>query len=287
MNRQWLIIPVAAIAMTALLLLGLHLRGYWSAPIEPATAPTEVAASEHGTTAGRGDMPTLQIPVDDAAMAFRRASDVRGALEVARRRFAADSPMLRSLSEEARVACSIVRRPDASARRVEGDPNRRVWLDQLLRRCAGLLDSDLAPPNPSANALAQWNRQLPQSAAFRFSLESGVDLAHEHLIRSADPSLLAESLRFLLDHERLPLSEIFAGVSVPSSGDIEASLIFAADWIGCVRGDSCSADSLWTLYTCAQFGCPDGSDLPAAYYGILPAQQYEIARRLAVWATKR
>jgi hypothetical protein len=229
----------------------------------------------------------LRIPVDDAAMAFRRASDVRGALEIARRQFTADSPMLRSLAEEARVACSIVRRPDASARRVEGDPNRRIWLDQLLRRCAGLLDSDLAPPNPSASAIALWNRLLPQSAALRDSLESGIELAHEHLARGADPRLLAESLRFLLDQERLPLTEIFAGVSVPSTGDIEASLIFAADWIGCLRGNSCSADSLWTLYTCAQFGCPDGSDLPAAYYRILPAQQYEIARRLAIWATKR
>jgi hypothetical protein len=195
--------------------------------------------------------------------------------------------LLRALTEETRVACSIVRRPDASARRVESDPNRRDWLDHLLRRCAGLLDSDLASPLDSPEALNQRSRQLPLVAALAASIESGVELAQSHLFLSADSQLIAESLRFLLEQERLPLAEIFPGIYRPSPADIDAALIYAADWIACERSESCGADGLWTLYTCAQFGCPAGSDLPRALYRILPAQQYEIAQRLVRWVTAR
>jgi hypothetical protein len=222
---------------------------------------------------------------DLSVLALRRARDLRSALESARRQLPSDSPLLRSLTEETRVACSIVRRPDASARRVESDPNRREWIDQLLRRCAGLLDSDLALPLPSAAALTQWSRQLPWVAASADSIESGVELAQSHLFISADSQLIAESLRFLHDQERLPLVVIFPGLDTPSAADIDAALMYAADWIACDRSDSCGADGLWTLYTCAQFGCPEGSDLPRALYRILPAQQYEIAQRLVRWAT--
>lgn len=283
MTRWWPRLPLLACGLILAAALALQLRMSW--PGVSATRPTPVVVTRQVDPAHAPDDPP-HIPVDPQVMAFRQATDLRGALESARRQFAADAPMLRSLSEEARVVCAIVRRPDASAQRVEGDPNRRAWLDQLMRRCAGLLDSDLAQPAPTAQALALWNQQLPMVAYLRGSLEDGVELARAHVARSPDPQLIAESLRFLLDQDHLPLGEIFAGVNVPSNGDIEASLMFAADWIGCLRGDSCGADGLWTLYTCAQFGCPEGSDLPRAYYRILPAQQYEIARRLVRWAIR-
>jgi hypothetical protein len=279
-------LPIAALVLIAALLLGNHLRMQWIASTIPIALPTHQPAAA-AATSDAPEMPNSAVPIDPTASAVRRAADIRGALESTRRQLDPDSPLLSSLSEEARVACAIVRRPDASARRVESDPNRRVWLDQLLRRCAGLLDTDLAPPNPSESAIALWNQQLPLIAALRASIDAGDKLAQQHIVRSADPRLLAESLRFLLDQERLPLAQIFHGVAPPSRVDIEAALIFAADWIGCLRSDSCGADGLWTLYTCAQFGCPDGSDLPRAYYRILPAQQYEIARRLVRWATMR
>ncbi len=286
MTRPWPMLPIAALVLIIAMLLGNHLRMQWTSSTAPPATPTTVLvlaepAEEHWP------LSNSSIPIDSTTMTVRRAADIRGALEATRRQLDADSPMLSSLAEEARVACSIVRRPDASARRVESDPNRRVWLDQLLRRCAGLIDTDLAPPSPSGSALEMWNQQLPLVAALRTSIDAGEELAQQHLARSADPRLLAESLRFLLDQERLPLAQIFRGVAPPSRVDIEAALIFAADWIGCLRSDSCAADGLWTLYTCAQFGCPDGSDLPRAYYRILPAQQYEIAWRLVRWATRR
>lgn len=288
MTRRRRLLSIAAITLSAALLLGSLWPVLWqpqpsitpAAPLAVSPEPTGAPRSQawHGA-AWRGADPLVQ--------SLRRASDLRGALESARRQLAPDSPMLHSLTEETRVACSIVRRPDASARRVEGDPNRRVWIDQLLRRCAGLLDTDLAPPMPSVQALDQWNRELPLMAALRISLQAGDDLAWWHIANSADPPLIAESLRFLLDQQRLPLSEIFPGQAAPARADVEAALIYAADWIGCARSDSCAADGLWTLYTCAQFGCPAGSDLPRAYYRILPAHQYEVARRLVLWATRR
>lgn len=279
--RRWarLLALAAVLAAAALLLLGI-----WGQPGAPEPEQADAPTNSADATAGWPQSRAARSLDADLAFALRRAPDLRGALETARRQLPANSPLLRSLTEEARVVCSIVRRPDASARRVESDPNRRVWIDQLLRRCAGLLDADLAPPTPGAEALEQWNRQLPLVAAFRASIEAGVDLAQVHVAGSVDPELLAASLRFLHEQQRLPLREIFRGLAPPSAGDIESALIFAADWIACERSDSCGADGLWTLYTCAQFGCPDGSDLPRALYRILPAQQYEIAQRLVQWA---
>lgn len=263
------------------------LDGRCSRP-DAGAPPAPVAAVD--STAPEPLAPSRQRAEGDAAaaaLALRRATDLRGALESARRQLPGDSPMLRSLGEEARVACSIVRRPDASARRVESDPSRREWIDQLLRRCAGLTDADLAPPAPGAAALEAWNRQLPMVAALRESIAAGVALAQSHLDTSADPQLIAESLRFLLDQQELPLAAIFHGRETPVHADVEAALIPAADWIACERSQACGADGLWTLYTCAQFGCPAGSDLPRALYRILPPQQFEVAQRLVQWATSR
>lgn len=284
MTRRWPRTPTLLIVLAAAIVLGQWVRVYVGLATPPAIGligpPAQPpAGSDRGWPAS-----SAQVPIDAVARAVRRAPDLRGALESTRRQFAPDAPSLHSLSEEVRVACAIVRRPDASAWRVESDPNRRIWIDELLRRCAGLLDADLAPPSPSASALELWNQQLPLIAAIRNSPEAAIGLAREHVAHSADPRLIAESLRFLLDQEGLPLAQIFAGVQLPAAADIEEALIFAADWIACIRSDACAADGLWTLYTCAQFGCPDGSDLPRALYRILPAPQYEIAQRIVWWA---
>lgn len=284
MTRRRSPISTLMVVLAGLLLLTQLVRGHLNFAPPPRVLATSPPAQRVNAVVEPGVESGTRTPIHFAARSVRRAHDLRGALESARRQFAPDAPMLQSLSEEVRVACAIVRRPDASAWRVEGDPNRRIWLDELLRRCAGLLDADLAPPSPSLSALELWNQQLPLIAAVRHSLEVATRLAREHLVHSADPRLIAESLRFLLDQKGLPLEQIFAGVQLPASADIEESLIFAADWIACIRSDACAADGLWTLYTCAQFGCPDGSDLPRALYRILPAQQYEIARRIVHWA---
>lgn len=285
MTRRWP--PVSSLVM---LLLGVLLVGQWARDHRRLAPPSiRLATSLPAPGANAVDEPWIESPtsIQGVARSVRRAHDLRGALESLRRQYSADAPILHSLTEEVRVACAIVRRPDASAWRVENDPNRRFWIDELLRRCAGLLDSDLAPPAPSAAALAQWNQQLPLIAAIRVSLEAGVELAGKHVASSTDPRLIADSLRFLLDQGRLPLAQVFSGVQLPPQADIEESLIYAADWIGCLRADACAADGLWTLYTCAQFGCPAGSDLPRALYRILPAQHYEIARRIVQWANAR
>ena len=218
------------------------------------------------------------------ASSVRQAIDLRGALENARNQLPPEAPLLHALTEEIRVACSVVRRPDAASLQVEDDPNRRIWIDALMRRCAGLLDSDLQPPELTGEALRQWNRQLPEYVATRESMTVATQLAREQLQHSPDARVIIESMRFLLEHAELPLHDIFVGVMQPTRADIESALISAADWIACERSAACGADGLWTQYTCAQLGCPANSDLPLALYRSLPAQQFEIAQRLMRWA---
>lgn len=227
---------------------------------------------------------TLRLPEQQLAQALRLSPDYRAGLETLRARRQPDDPLLAALTEEVRTACAIARRPDASSARVEADPNRARWVAELMHRCAGLRDDDLASPEQTPQAAELRNRQLPLVVAARGHPEAARQLARENVGASVDAILLVESLRYLLDTHALPLDTIFAGVPQPPRTDIDNALIAAADWIACARSAACGDDGLWTLYLCAQFGCPPGTDLPRALYRTLPPQQFEIAQRIVRWA---
>lgn len=253
-----------------------------------APAPRTVAqpASVSGRPAAEpADLRTgLRLPEHRLAHDLRLAVDFRAGLEALRARRHPDDPLLGSLSEEVRTTCAIARRPDASSVRVEADPNRARWVDALMRRCAGLRDEDLATPEQTPAASERRNLQLPLVLAARGQPEQALALAREHIAGSIDAALLAESLRYLLDARKLPLQRIFAGVPIPARTDIDNALIAASDWIACARSEACGANGAPTLYLCAQFGCPPGTDLPRALYRTLPPQQFEIAQRTVRWA---
>ncbi|MEZ5467080.1 MAG: hypothetical protein R3F18_05380 [Lysobacterales bacterium] len=274
--------------LLALILTGLavvwHFGG-WQTRSSPALAGAE-APSRQSAEAPLPDWPKPLSSEARQASQVRNARDLRSALEAARRSLSDDAPQLHELAEEVRVSCSVVRRPDASSRRVEDDPNREPWISELMRRCAGLLDSDLEPPPDYGPQTAQRNGELPDWVEAFVSRQAALELSWRHLRGSADASLLAAALRFLLEHDVLPMGRIFEGTTAPARADIDNALIAAADWIACSRSASCGSEGIWTLYTCAQFGCPPGTDLPRALYRLLPPQQFEIAQRIMRWAQR-
>ena len=220
---------------------------------------------------------------DPMASDVRRSLDFRSALLRLRDHPGLDPAQRAALEEEVRIACAIVRRPDASAERVDDDPNRLPWINALLSRCVGLTDADLEPRDWPRDVLQARNAQLPGVIEVRESREAALQMAKVVVARSVDPRLLVESLRYLIEPDALPLDGIFPGVPIPAEPDLDAALLPAADWLACLRTRSCGADGLWTLYTCAQFGCPPGSDLPSALFRTLPRTQYEAAQRLVRW----
>lgn len=268
------------ILAATLLLAGALVARRMAPPAGLPRTPTPLAA----LPAALPDATPLRLPEQQLAQALRRSGDYRAGLEMLRARRAADDPLLAALTEEVRTACATARRPDASNARVEADPNRAPWLGELMRRCSGLRDADLAPPEPGPVATELRNLQLPLVLAGRGEPEAALALAREHARGSVDSVLLVESLRYLLDAQVLPVDTIFAGVPVPPRTDIDNALIPAADWIACARSAACGPDGVWTLYLCAQFGCPPGTDLPRALYRTLPPQQFEIAQRIVRWA---
>lgn len=276
--RQWSLSLVAALAAAVLVY---RPQSAFDVPAA-AVAPTLPPHARETISA----VETWSAINTDASRAhqLRLSEDLRGALETARRQLDPDAPQLYALNEEVRVACAIARRPDASAARVEADPNRRIWIDQLLRRCAGLLDADLAPPVESPRALSLRNALSPEMVAAFDSEADAERLSLGHVRTSIDADLITSGLRFLLEHQKLPLQEIFKGVVIPAQADLDAALLPASDWVACARSNACSYNGLWTLYTCAQFGCPAGSDLPRALERMLPIEQFEAAQRIAQWA---
>lgn len=281
-RRTWPWLPLALLTIAGL---SFYRVQFIASAADPSAIETPHKATPAAPIDNHVSAPLRPLSVTGhLAGTLRQAIDLRSALENMRSQLHPDAPLLHALSEEVRVACSVARRPDAESVQVEGDPNRRIWIDALMRRCAGLRDADLQPPELTGEALRLWNRQLPEYVAFRESMPVALQLAREQAEHSPDARMIIESLRFLLDHGELPMHDIFVGVLLPTRADIEAALIAAADWIACERSGACGADGLWTLYTCAQFGCPVGSDLPLALFRTLPAQQFEIAQRLTHWA---
>lgn len=278
---------VATSRRTVILVAAVLCAAAWTAKrLAPPPVPVPAAAATTSEASRAQPAPpvvTLRMPEHQLAHALRRAVDYRTALEALRARRSGDDPLLATLTEEVRTACAIARRPDAASASVEADPNRARWVYELVRRCAGVRDSDLAEPEPSPTATELRNRQLPLVIANRGDAAAAGALAREHLAASVDTGLLVESLRYLLEARALPLDAIFAGVEQPPRTDIDNALIPAADWIACARSAACGADGVWTLYLCAQFGCPAGTDLPRALYRTLPPQQYEIAQRIVRW----
>lgn len=238
----------------------------------PGAAPTLAAAAQAVTGTASA-----------TATELRNALDYRSALLHLRASLAADTPLLRSLHEEVRVACSNVLLPDPVQRRVEDDRNRRPWLDRLRVRCSGIQSSDLDTPLWTETGLAAWQAQLPATHLALAGDEAAATQARRLLRDSVDAGLLAEALRHALLRGQLPLAEIYAGLPIPPRSDLEAAILPAADWIACLRSAACGSEALWTLHTCAQHGCPPGSDLPAAYHRLLPRQQYENAAALVRW----
>lgn len=172
-------------------------------------------------------MPDWQEPAANEARQasqVRTAADLRSALEAARRALPGDAPQLHALAEEVRVSCSVARRPDASSRRVDDDPNREPWISELMRRCAGLLDSDLDPPPDYGPQSSQRNAQVPDWVEAFVSQQAALDLSWRHLRDSTDASLLAAALRYLLEHDALPTSRIFVGLGAPAPADIDNAL---------------------------------------------------------------
>lgn len=275
----------AVILAAALLLAGAWLARSLAPGARALPAPATAVANQ-GPMPRAGPAPALRLPEQQLASALRRALDLRAGLEILRARCNPDDPLLAALTEEVRTACAIARRPDAVSARVEYDPNRTRWVDDLMRRCSGLRDADLAPPEPSPQATELRNLQLPLVLAARGQPKAALELARGHVGSSVDAILLVESLRYLLDTRALPLDAIFAGVPQPPRTDIDNALIAAADWIACARSAACGSDGVWTLYLCAQFGCPPGTDLPRALYRTLPPQQFEIAQRIVRWALR-
>ncbi len=196
-----------------------------------------------------------------------------------------DSDLLRvTAHEEVRSACALVHRPDAASPRVDLDPNRRPWLDRLQRRCTGLSRASLQPLDADLPAAQNWRLQVPETVAAQQGREAAMRQSERLLRSSVDSRLLYAALRFQLMQSQLPLEQIFLGVRVPVQADIELALVNAADWIACARTHSCGSEGVWTLYTCAQFGCPPGIDLPTALRRLTPQWQFEISQAIAQWA---
>ncbi|MGE4072530.1 MAG: hypothetical protein AB7E72_15280 [Lysobacterales bacterium] len=281
MRSRWFLLACLIVA-------GL-MAGWYFGSADTGSSPAAGNAATPAPGPAEAPLPDWPKPASDEARQasqVRTAADLRSALEAARRALPVDAPQLHALAEEVRVSCSVARRPDASSRRVDDDPNREPWISELMRRCAGLLDSDLDPPPDYGPQTAQRNAELPDWVEAFVSQQAALEISWRHLHGTADASLLAAALRFLLEHDALPMSRIFAGTVVPARADIDNALIPAADWIACSRSASCGSQGIWTLYTCAQFGCPPGADLPLALYRLLPPQQFEIAQRIVRWAQR-
>lgn len=211
---------------------------------------------------------------------LRQSSDLAG---VGTRLPLLTLPLQHTLREEVRLACALVHRPDGLSARVDLDAMRRPWLDALQQRCAGLPASALLEVDPSDPALQVWRAHLPANVARRQGPLAAEQAAWQLLRESADAVLLYEALRHLQLRGALPRERIFPAASRPVAIDLEALLLPAADLVACQRSASCGADGLWTLYSCAQLGCPAGSDLPAALHWQLPRVPYENVRKLAGW----
>ncbi len=231
---------------------------------------------------GRPARQRLRI-YDPLASDVRRSLDYRSSLVILRSNPHVNPAQRAALEEEVRVACAIVRRPDASAERVDDDPNRQPWIEALMARCVGLTDADLESRDMTREELAARNVQLPSIIEAIESPQAAIAVANANVRLGVDARLLVESLRYLIENAALPLDDVFRGVPIPAEPDLDAALMPAADWLACQRTKSCDADGLWTLYTCAQFGCPRGSDLPTALFRTLPRAQYEAAQRIVRW----
>jgi len=246
--------------------------------------PASSAASERVFTAPEPEL--VRSGLSLRAAAVRNAVDYRSALqELSARSLDWDIARV-TAHQEVRSACALVHQPDSASPRVDMDPNRRPWLDRLQQRCAGLPPDALAPLPYDDPAQQAWIAQVPELVAAQHGRSAALRHSDELLRHSVDTRLLHEALRYALVEGQLPLEQIFTGASPPVNADVELALVNAADWIGCERSGSCGTQGLWTLYTCAQFGCPAGSDLPTALQRITPPWQYEITRAIAMWALR-
>jgi hypothetical protein len=286
-NTLWMIGAVAA-SLVFFVAYGpisdaLLVRGQTATPYTGEGPPVGLPdRSNDSRRADRLQRPRAQF-IDPVAGDIRRSLDYRSTLIGLRANTRMNAAQRAALAEEIRVACAIVRRPDASAERVDDDPNRQPWIDALLSRCVGLTDADLEPRDLTREELAARNVQVPAVIEAIETKESALAIAEATLRTSVDARLIVESLRYLIQNNALPLDQIFQGVPLPAEPDLDAALLPAADWLACRRSQSCGSDGLWTLYTCAQFGCPKGSDLPTALFRTLPKAQYETAQRMVGW----
>ena len=215
---------------------------------------------------------------------LRLADGFPAALQALAARSLDSDPLRVTAHEDVRSVCALVHQPDTVSGRVDLDPNRRPWLDQLQRRCAGLGPNQLLPLEPTRSAVLVWRAQVPETVAAREGEQAALRQSMALLGSSVDTRLLYAALRYALVEQQLPLATIFAGRQIPVQADIELTLVNAADWIACARSDSCGSDGLWTHYQCAQFGCPPGIDFPVALQRNSPQWQFEIAQALTRWA---
>lgn len=274
---------VGSVALAALL--------WWLGAQRPLTVPARVAPAATSEPAQKfekavaSELPPLRPDAQGAAAAsVRRAPDLRSALIRLRQERDPADPLLLSLVEEVRVACALIKRPDAAFAAVEDDPNRSHWREQLAARCSGIDASDLAEANwPRATWLA-WEARMPSAIAREQGPAAGVAAARAAIAHSPETRVLADALRFLIRADALPVDAIFVASEVPTHIDLEAIALTAADWLACERAAACDATALATLNHCTQFGCPAGSDLQRALMRSLPRLHFEAARRLVLWA---
>jgi hypothetical protein len=230
--------------------------------LRPAADQAAARPNAAWPSAAAAGMPAyLRVPVRDSTHAsVRNAQRFAPVLRQLQAERSTDDASLKTLHDEVRIACALVHQPDGTSARVDLDASRRPWLDALQQRCAGLPAEHLQPLPVDHPAQRAWRALIPANQASQ-----------------------AQALRFRLAHGQLPVAGIYAGLSPPVEVDLEAAFAPAAELIACAHAGSCASDSLWTLYTCAQLGCPAGSDLDQALRWLLPKAQYENARRLAAW----
>jgi hypothetical protein len=250
--------------------------------LRPAADQAAARPNAAWPSAAAAGMPAyLRVPVRDSTHAsVRNAQRFAPVLRQLQAERSTDDASLKTLHDEVRIACALVHQPDGTSARVDLDASRRPWLDALQQRCAGLPAEHLQPLPVDHPAQRAWRALIPANQA---SQAQALALSDALLDGSADAGLLHEALRFRLAHGQLPVAGIYAGLSPPVEVDLEAAFAPAAELIACAHAGSCASDSLWTLYTCAQLGCPAGSDLDQALRWLLPKAQYENARRLAAW----
>ena len=262
------------------------LNGQRPQRVPDAAAPNLASApAQSFQKAVASELPPLRPDAQgEVAASVRRALDLRSALIRLRQERDPADPLLLSLIDEVRVACALIKRPDAAFAAVEDDPNRSRWREQLAARCSGVDAGDLAEANwPRATWMA-WEARMASAIAREQGAAAGIAAARAAIAQSAESRVLADALGLLIKTDALPLDEIFVASEVPTRIDLEAIALTAADWLACERAAACDARALATLNHCTQFGCPAGSDLQRVLMRSLPRMHFEATRRIVLRA---